>query len=172
MLTAVSFPSVVFSAAQFTSVTNGVFGVLQQSTESWGNPIWGDINRDGKLDLIIPTNDSDPVVYVNNGSDSFTRIQNGNSNGMSGIILPAGYNTDWRGFAFGDYDGDGILDLYIAVNYLESPLKSNLLFKGTGGPPAQTYFNWFLVQHSIMINSRDKVGFGWIPIKMATSNCS
>jgi hypothetical protein len=38
---------------QFTDVTAQT-GLVQEAKKSWGNPIWGDINNDGYLDLIVP----------------------------------------------------------------------------------------------------------------------
>ena len=134
---AVAFASVVFSlsAAQFSEVMNA-FGSPQDTT-SWGNPIWGDIDNDGDLDVIIPTGDATPLVYRNDGSDTFTAVNSTDSG-----ITAQDAGTDWRGFAFGDYDGDGFLDLYVAVLSDGNP-KSNLIFKGKGPPgPGQTYFTY------------------------------
>src|SRR5437763_1879117 len=40
-------------AQQFTNVSTGT-GMIALRTRTWGNPIWGDITGDGKLDLIVP----------------------------------------------------------------------------------------------------------------------
>ena len=65
----------VLSAEQFTEVTTQV-GFVNEAKKSWGNPIWGDVNNDGFLDLIVPTHglavSHGPFVYLNNGGTSFT----------------------------------------------------------------------------------------------------
>ena len=38
----------------------------------------------------------------------------------------------WRGFAFGDYDGDGNIDLYVVEFPFETELKRDLLLRGHG----------------------------------------
>src|SRR5215813_7347690 len=123
-VTALSSPAV---AQQFQEVTAQA-GLILDAEKSWGNPIWGDINNDGFLDLIVPTLSSEPFVYLNNGDGTFTDIR-----ATCGIErAPSFDNGDWRGFAFGDYDGDGNLDLYVAELAQNGAQKRDLLFKGNG----------------------------------------
>ena len=114
------------SAAQFEDVTSIL--PAQVDTGAYGNPIWADIDNDGNLDLIVPTRSTRPLIYLNK-INHFTAL----SPTRSGIVNPAGASTDWRGFAFGDYDSDGRLDLFIAATSgLSSTGQSNLLFQCDG----------------------------------------
>ncbi len=119
-------------AQQFTEVTSAV-SLINEAKKSWGNPIWGDINNDGLLDLIVPCHGLNashgPFVYLNSGGISFTDIRT-----TCGIqMAPELDSTDWHGFAFGDYDGDGNLDLYIAEGAKHGlETKRDLLFRGMG----------------------------------------
>jgi enediyne biosynthesis protein E4 len=121
---------------QFTDVTASV-GFVQEKQKSWGNPIWGDINNDGYLDLIIPTHglsvSGGPFVYLNDGGQFFSDIRS-----TCGIKHgPAGSRDDgdWHGYAFGDYDQDGNLDLYVAEGAKAKQggtHKRDNLFRGHG----------------------------------------
>lgn len=122
------------AVAGFTDVTSQV-GLLPQLKKSWGNPIWGDINNDGYLDFIVPTHglakSGGPMVYLNNRGTSFTDIRATCGIGRG----PALDDSDWHGYAFGDYDGDGNLDVYItegAKGNKGGTLKRDLLFRGNG----------------------------------------
>src|ERR1043166_3338059 len=56
LATAAGFLSVFSSACvaqQFTNVSTEA-GMVAILTRTWGNPIWGDLNGDGNLDLIVP----------------------------------------------------------------------------------------------------------------------
>ena len=120
-----SFP--VCLAQQFYEVTTEC-GFGPGITKSWGNPICGDINNDGLLDLIVPTHSVKPFVYLNGVDATF-----GDISASSGIKPSDDLEYgDWRGFSFGDYDGDGNLDLYIAETGHGTALKRDLLFKGHG----------------------------------------
>ncbi len=75
------------------------------------NPYWGtganavDFNNDGFTDILI-TNLGLDLLYRNNGDGTFTEV--GKSAGLSREIA-------WHtGSAFGDYDNDGKLDLFVA----------------------------------------------------------
>ncbi len=75
------------------------------------NPYWGtgvavaDFNNDGYPDILV-TNIGLDLLFKNNGNGTFT--ETGRQAGLSRKIA-------WHtGAAFGDYDGDGRLDLYIA----------------------------------------------------------
>jgi ASPIC and UnbV/FG-GAP-like repeat len=116
---------------QFQDVSTQV-GLIAEAKKSWGNPIWGDINDDGFLDLIVPchglTMSGGPWVYLNNNGKTFTDIRT-----TSGISqAPELDSTDWHGFSFGDYDGDGNPDLYIAEGRHDTEPKRDLLFKCHG----------------------------------------
>lgn len=65
---------------------------------------WGDYDNDGKLDLVVSAYGTN-VLYHNEGNGTFTdRSQ------AVGISGPNGF---WSGVAWGDYDRDGYLDLYV-----------------------------------------------------------
>jgi FG-GAP-like repeat/ASPIC and UnbV len=121
-------------AGQFTDVSVAV-GLIQERQKSWGNPIWGDINNDGYPDLIVPTHglltSRGPFVYLNNGGASFSDIRSTSGIGRA----PIGDDGDWHGFAFGDYDGDGNLDVYVTEGAQAKQggrNKLDPLFKGNG----------------------------------------
>ena len=123
-------------AQQFTDVSEAA-GLHREVTRSWGNPLWGDFNNDGKLDLFMPNHESTglpdyvfPYIYINNGDGTFTDVQP-----TSGIVEQVPDTGAWQGVSLGDYDGDGNLDILI----VEPPFQGggiaptrNLLFKGHG----------------------------------------
>jgi len=71
----------------------------------WGMAAaWGDYDHDGWIDLLV-TAYGENLLYHNNGDGSFTdRSQRSGIGGRRGF---------WTGAAWGDYDRDGFLDLYI-----------------------------------------------------------
>jgi hypothetical protein len=69
---------------------------------------WGDYDNDGHFDLFVATGYSSPeadLLYRNNGDRTFTRILNGS---------PVDDTVRSWGAAWGDYDNDGYLDLFVA----------------------------------------------------------
>jgi enediyne biosynthesis protein E4 len=133
--------SSVSVAQQFTNVSTEA-GMIALRTRTWGNPIWGDINGDGKLDLIVPKhelslhgprgNGPPPFIYLNNGDGTFRDFRHN-----AGIHKEDPDTGAWLGFAFGDYDGDGKLDLIIVEPpYQAGPQQNdptrNILYKGNG----------------------------------------
>ncbi|MBI3417565.1 MAG: VCBS repeat-containing protein [Verrucomicrobia bacterium] len=80
---------------------------------------WGDYDDDGYLDLFVAngTNQNN-ALYHNNGDGTFTKITTG------AIVGDAGYSV---GCAWGDYDNDGLLDMYVA-----NRLGNNFLYRNNG----------------------------------------
>ena len=68
---------------------------------------WGDYDNDGDLDLYAVDHGNANRLYRNNGNGAFSEV--GSSAGVD--AAGAGYGVAW-----GDYDNDGDLDLYVA-NY-------------------------------------------------------
>ena len=90
----------------FTDVTD-VVGV---GDTGWGmGCVFADYDNDGDADLYV-TNYKANLFYRNNGDGTFKRF----SSGAGGI----GHNGFGAGIAWGDYDSDGYLDLYVG-NYIE-----------------------------------------------------
>ena len=78
---------------------------------------WGDYDNDGDLDLYLARSGQTNRLYRNNGNGTFTDV-----GGTAGVDN----NDEGRSVAWGDYDNDGHLDLYL-VN--DGP---NRLFRNQG----------------------------------------
>ncbi len=65
---------------------------------------WGDYDNDGRLDLVVTSYDR-IYLFHNNGNDTFTDVSHN-----TGLDRFRGF---WAGAAWGDYDRDGHLDIYI-----------------------------------------------------------
>ena len=114
-----------------TSIFNNTGGVFTDinaglPTTSEGSVRWGDFNGDGNLDLIITGNDYSTNteithIFRNDGGNIFTDINAG---------LQTVYFTglaDW-----GDYDGDGDLDILVAGESTIDPSSTSaILYENT-----------------------------------------
>jgi hypothetical protein len=90
-----------------------------------GNCAWGDYDNDGFLDLFVGNlKPVKPFLYHNNGDGTFTRITN------SIVANDLGYEY---GCAWGDYDNDGFLDLFVANRDIDGdPSVVNFLYHNNG----------------------------------------
>jgi tetratricopeptide (TPR) repeat protein len=100
----------------FTKILEGE--IVNDSGYSSG-PCWGDYNNDGYLDLFVTNQQNqNNCLYKNNKDGNFTKITEGD------IVNDYGdsYTSAW-----GDYDNDGYLDLFVANSN-----QNNFLYKNNG----------------------------------------
>lgn len=101
----------------FTRITTGA--IATDDTNSEG-AAWADYDNDGNLDLFVAVGlGGNDLLYRNNGDGSFTKI-------ASGPVVQSGGNS--RGCAWGDYDNDGHVDLFVA----NEQGQNNFLFHNSG----------------------------------------
>jgi hypothetical protein len=75
-----------------------------QGGASWGCA-WGDYDNDGWLDLFVANHaEQNDFLYHNNGDGTFTKV-------LDSIAVNDGANS--LAAAWGDYDNDGFLDLFV-----------------------------------------------------------
>jgi hypothetical protein len=103
---------------------------------------WGDFDNDGDLDLFVANDGQNNMLFENGGPPSytFTRI-------TTGAIVTDGGNS--FGAVWGDYDGDGDLDLFVA-NRLN---QANFLYRNDG-----TTNHWLKVRLAGITSNRSAIG--------------
>jgi hypothetical protein len=86
---------------------------------------WGDYDNDGDLDLFVANAGADEnnALYTNNGDGTFTAETDGPVAGDGGSSF---------GSAWGDYDNDGDLDLFVANAFRGQ--TTNFLYDNQGDP--------------------------------------
>ena len=97
--------------ADFTRVQPDTFGANMALSNAWG-----DYDNDGDLDLVVAFKGGDVRLYSNEFG------------GFTNVGPALGLPTDGkerRAIAWGDYDGDGYLDLYVGSNRQGNELFRN-----------------------------------------------
>jgi len=102
----------------FSDVTRSA-GILRERPTQ--NAAWGDFNNDGWLDLFVGNESTEKAVYpselwIANGDGTFR-----DGSAEAGLAFSAFV----KGSAWGDYDNDGRLDLYVSVMYASNKLFHN-----------------------------------------------
>lgn len=92
---------------------------------------WGDYDNDGDLDLFVANNyNTANFLYRNDGNDNFTKITN---------EIVANELSSSVGSAWGDYNNDGKLDLFVVNQGYNGPSENDFLYKNVGASP------WYLM---------------------------
>ena len=110
----------------------------------WVSGHWGDYDNDGDLDLFVSGHHFSEAhanrLYQNNGDGTFTRITTG---AIATDVEPS------HAGAWGDYDRDGDLDLFVANGNGEN----NILYKNNGNSN-----NWIHIKCLGTISNRSAIG--------------
>ncbi len=112
----------------FTRITTGA--IATDNDNSFGCN-WGDYDNDGDLDMFVANNELQlNRLYRNEGGDNFTKITN---------EIVANEVSSSVGSAWGDYNNDGKLDLFVVNQGYNGPSENDFLYKNTGASP------WYLM---------------------------
>ena len=84
-------------------------GLGSAQPEGSNGAAWGDVDNDGDLDLYVTAfEDTRYYLYINDGAGHFT--EEGNERGASLLSADTHFG---QSVAFGDYDRDGYLDIFV-----------------------------------------------------------
>ena len=96
--------------------------IVTQETGSHEGLSWTDFNGDGFADLYVSRAfGQDNSLYFNNGDNTFSL--------SGGVVSNDGGSS--RAGIWGDYDNDGLLDLFVADNAIEDGSDNNRLYHAT-----------------------------------------
>jgi hypothetical protein len=97
----------------YNNLANGRFGLvtssaLVASSMPSSGCAWADYDNDGRLDLCIGGYGTPTIVFHNEGAGSFKKMS------AAVVGIPVGDKSWGGGVAWGDYDNDGYVDLFVA----------------------------------------------------------
>ena len=129
----------------FTKMTGQMVGSIASDLAASTQCAWGDYDNDGYLDLFVTTAGPNYVNYLyhNNGNGTFTRVLTGN------VATDVGFSY---GCAWGDYDNDGFLDLFVARGADGQP-PANSLYHNNGNSNA-----WLKVKLVGTVSNHSAIG--------------
>ncbi len=162
-LSATSHIAVLDVDPQFTKITQGA--IVTDKGDFYGCA-WGDYDNDGFPDLFVANggfyNTRTNYLYHNQGDGTFKRV----TIAQAGPIVADA--AMWRGCAWGDYDNDGLLDLFVSVNGGLRALYRNtgggLFVRVTGNGPITTDYGY-----SDGVSWGDYDGDGWLDLFVASA---
>ena len=128
-------------SAQAQSFTPILTGDIAQDSTNTNGASFIDYDNDGDLDLFLSNADVPfgfNTLYRNDGNDHFSRIEAGEVTGMQMTTF---------GHAWGDYDNDGLEDLFV-VNAFTS--LGSMLYKNLGEGKFRRNENYNLTRHTIL----------------------
>lgn len=112
---------------QFFKNVNGNFQAIDlgitSNTIQARHAIWVDMDNDGDHDFFATSDLGYLWLYRNEGNNTFTNITD--TSGLPDIDIP------YWGSSWGDYNNDGILDVFISIRDADQ-LQGNLLYQGNG----------------------------------------
>ena len=162
----------------FSDVSDGSSVKANQLCHEYGchGAAWADYDRDGRLDLYVSTGTSNRGLFHNQMNESAGDVSFRDVSLIAGI---ADGGDAQQAAAWGDFDGDGLLDLYVTVRAqpcddsdtparqplsddpraCRSAQRGNLLYRNDGG----SHFREVAAAHGVA-DVGDGVGASWADV--------
>ncbi len=129
----------------FTSLTSSA--AAESGTVTFGS-MFGDIENDGDLDLIV-VNSFSNSIFINNGSGTFTKY----TTIQELIVHP---DIAEIGGSMADFDKDGFLDVYLGKGSTTAINIPAILYENTNTPSASK--NWLEVKLAGTVSNKSAIG--------------
>lgn len=109
---------------EFTNVAvaKGVAGTV--ATQTWESG-WADYNNDGWLDLFVGQVNFNSHLYENHGNDYASKGWSTQFQDVASLLSIPAYLNQVTGVSWGDYNNDGLIDVYVGTQNGQSRLLKN-----------------------------------------------
>ncbi|MBI4324829.1 MAG: VCBS repeat-containing protein [Chloroflexi bacterium] len=109
----------------FIKMTSAIVGSIASDSGQSVAGVWSDYDNDGDLDMFVTHWDVKNSFYRNNGNGTFARLSQGDIGALDEV------SSRNNGAAWGDYDNDGDLDVFVTQGGALS-LLNDALYRNNG----------------------------------------